>query len=297
MSPVDAVGRALNKKTRYPPIHLRRHAGPLEAFERTAGEYAGYLVTLAGLRPTSHVLDVGCGPGAMAITLNEKLGPDGRYVGLDVYRDAVDWASKHLSDTRISFKHHDYWSGTYNPTGVRFLPFDIDDGWADTVLLKSVITHLLPDDVTFYLGEIRRVLALRGRAVVTAFLFEEVDDEVASRFPYDQPPFRYSRRGSPESAVAYQRDWMINAFEKADLRAELKPGLWHSGRDAPVAYQDMILARIRGEHQRGRRVARSESSYGVVDGEGSAPSGAPVIARRKASSRPEPGVILPTSRT
>jgi len=249
VSPLDGVVRALNGKSRYPPIHLRRHAAPLEAFERTAGEYAGYLATLAGLRPTSRVLDVGCGPGAMAITLNERLGPDGRYIGLDVYRAAVDWASGHLADGRFSFKHHNYWSGTYNPAGMRFLPFDIHDAWADIVLLKSVATHLLPEDLIFYLGEIRRVLAPHGTAFVTAFLFDEVDGEVAARFPHDQPPFRYSRLGSPESGVAYGRDWVLAAFEHAGLQPELKQGFWHSGRDAPVGYQDIVLARIRGEPQ------------------------------------------------
>jgi SAM-dependent methyltransferase len=243
LAPIDALAMLVNGKRRYPPIHLRRHAAPLEAFERTAGEYAAYLTTLAGLRPTSHVLDVGCGPGAMALTLDEKLGPNGRYIGLEVHREAVEWASRHLADSRFTFRHHDYLSGPYNPAGTRFLPFQVEDRWADIVLLKSVATHLMPDDLTFYLGEIHRVLAPTGTALVTAFLFDEVDEEVAARFPYERGPSRYARLGAPESAVAYERDWFLAAFEKARLLPDLRLGLWHSGREAPLAYQDAVLAR------------------------------------------------------
>ena len=53
VSPVDRLVLIVNGKHRYPPIYLRRQAGPLHTFERVAGEYAGYLATLAGLTSSS----------------------------------------------------------------------------------------------------------------------------------------------------------------------------------------------------------------------------------------------------
>jgi SAM-dependent methyltransferase len=165
VSPVDRLVLIVNGKHRFPPIYLRRQAGPLHAFERVAGEYAGYLATLAGLTSSSHVLDVGCGAGALALALDERLGVEGRYRGFDVDRPVIAWAQRHLSGKRFEFRHHDYWNATYNPHGDRFAAWPADDGWADIVVLKSIFTHLLPEDVEFYLAETSRVLAPNGTAL------------------------------------------------------------------------------------------------------------------------------------
>ncbi len=240
LEPLDYAGRLINGKRSYPPLRLRRHAGPLEPFERTAGEYVGYLSTLAGLNSQSNVLDVGCGPGTLALVggLRERFA--GRYVGFDVDRRTVEWANTNLADDHFSFAHYNYWNATYNPKGERFLPWPVSDGWADIVVLKSVLTHLLPDDVGHFLGEIRRVLS--GTALVSAFCYDRVDEPVEKAFPHVGPGYRYIRKGSPESGIAYERAYLESEIERVGLRATYLPGFW---RGAGSAYQDLFVATAR----------------------------------------------------
>jgi SAM-dependent methyltransferase len=246
VSPIDRLALWINGKTQYPPIHLRRQNGPLNAFERTAGEYTAYMVTLAGLAPDSHILDAGCGSGALALMLEERLGPGGRYIGFDVDRPVVEWTARHLADARFSFVHHDYWNATYNPGGERFRPLPAVDEWADIVILKSLLTHLLPEDVTFYLREVRRVLHPAGTALMTAFVFDDADEVVRRRFPFEAGMYRYARESSPESAVAYARAWLLSAVADSGLDGTILPGFWRPQAERPIAYQDILLARLAG---------------------------------------------------
>jgi precorrin-6B methylase 2 len=42
------------------------------------------LLNRAGVKPGMHILDVGCGPGRLTIPAAERVGPNGRVVGLDI---------------------------------------------------------------------------------------------------------------------------------------------------------------------------------------------------------------------
>lgn len=238
--PLDRLFVLLNDKRPYPPMALRRQSGPLRSFDVVAGEFVGHLTSLAGLRPDSKVLDVGCGAGALALALRERLSTDGHYIGLDVDRGVIRWCSKHLTDDRFEFLHHDYRNETFNPGGVAGLAWPATDAWADVVLLKSVFTHMLPQDVSFYLEETARVLHRDGVALVTAFLYDEVDDAVTARFPYGVDRYRYARPASPESAIALDARWLLAQLEMAGLRCRVFPGYWRHSTRAPTTFQDLL---------------------------------------------------------
>ena len=59
---------------------------------------------------------MGCGCGAVPLMLDLYDDYRGQYHGLDVDRAMIDWCQGHLVNERMRFGHHDYWSGTYNPT-------------------------------------------------------------------------------------------------------------------------------------------------------------------------------------
>ena len=242
-SPIDRLALILNGKSELPPIHLRRHSGPLNAFERAAAEYVGILSALVGFGRSSRVLDVGSGAGALAVMLKERLGPEGRYLGLDVDRACIRWCLAHLRDDRFDFRHHNYWNATYHPQGVRFRAWPVEAGGEDIVVLKSVFTHMLTADVEFYIGELKRVLSTGGSGVVTAFTYESVDSSVERLFSHDGGGFRFARAGSPESAIAYPRDWLLGEFAKHGLAVEFHPGFWRPGIGRTLTYQDVIVAR------------------------------------------------------
>jgi SAM-dependent methyltransferase len=242
-SPIDRVALIVNGKGDLPPLHLRRHSGPLNAFEGAAGEYLGLMSALAGLSPSSRILDVGCGAGALAIMLRDRLGAGARYLGIDVDEACIRWCRSHLGNDRFDFRHYDYWNATYRPGGQPFKAWPVETSEVDIVILKSLFTHMLPADVQFYVAELKRVLSPGGTGLVTAFTYVSVDGPVEGRFGYRGDGYRYARAGSPESAVAHPREWLLSVFADRGLAAEFHAGFWRPQDTQPLAYQDLIVVR------------------------------------------------------
>lgn len=222
---VDAPANWLNDKRPWPPIQMRREVGPLRVFEGSAHATVESLRHNAGLRPGSRFLDVGCGCGAIPLALTMYGPHDGTYHGLDVDKRMIRWCTRHLASSGMRFSHHDYWSALYNPKGTRMLPLSVEDGWADVVLMKSVLTHLLPDDTVWYLQETARVLAPDGTAVLTAVLYDEVSPSINRLFPHDGGVYRFLRSYSPESSIALKRSWVDEQVARAGLSYVYEPGV------------------------------------------------------------------------
>jgi len=124
------------------------------------------------LPPDADVLDVGAGNGRQAIGLLE-LGV-GRYVGLEVVRECVDFANRAFRRwPNVRFDWVDAANDMYNPTGAvdpASVEFPYADGEFDLVVAGSLFTHLQSADVARrYLDEIARVLRPNGAAFTTWF--------------------------------------------------------------------------------------------------------------------------------
>jgi SAM-dependent methyltransferase len=227
LSPVDYLANSINGKLPFPPLDMRRDVGSLDTFESAAGEVIAALEILAGLGPSSTVLDMGSGCGALPIVMRRRvLTPFvGHYVGLDVDQKLIGWCDRHLTGEHFRFARYHYHNASYNPGGQRFLPFPIADSWADVVVMKSVATHMLPPDVEFYLSEVARVLRPDGRALVSAYLYGEGED-VSATFPHvgEGGHFRYAKAASPESAIALDVGWFVSRVRANGLAHELHPG-------------------------------------------------------------------------
>ncbi len=121
------------------------------------------------------VLDVGAGNGRQAIGLLE-VGV-GRYVGLEVMRECVDFGNRAFRDRRqnanVRFDWLDVANEMYNPGGTvdpASVAFPYDDGEFELVVAGSLFTHLQSVEVARrYLDEIARVLAPGGAAFTTWF--------------------------------------------------------------------------------------------------------------------------------
>jgi SAM-dependent methyltransferase len=96
----------------------------------------GDLWALAGLVPGARVADVGCGPGAMLVTLAEVVGPTGHVVGVDADPVAVAAARAALAAARLG--------GAVAPGGVRQGRAEstgLPPGSVDTAVLRHVLGH------------------------------------------------------------------------------------------------------------------------------------------------------------
>ncbi|MFC9432926.1 class I SAM-dependent methyltransferase [Nocardia sp. NPDC057030] len=53
------------------------------------------LVALSGAAPGHNVVDIGCGPGDLAVELASGVGPGGRVIGIDPAVEMIDYATQH----------------------------------------------------------------------------------------------------------------------------------------------------------------------------------------------------------
>jgi SAM-dependent methyltransferase len=249
VEPLDLAVRLLNGK-HLPPMHLRRYVGPLAGIESSAAEFTAYLKLLCGAKPTSRVLDVGCGFGLMGLSLKDFLRPPGSYLGIDISSRAVHWGQRNITSraNHFRFVHVDIQNDAYNRRGREsadtvLLP--LSAGRFDIVLLKSVFTHMRPPAVANYLGQIASHLSEHGVCLATLFLLE--GDERTGRgrasidFRFGDDRWRYAYEGMPELAVAYPYQAFAAMAARADLRIQqVFSGSW-SGTDESLSYQDIVL--------------------------------------------------------
>jgi SAM-dependent methyltransferase len=103
------------------------------------------------------VLDIGCG-SRFASAIHTYDIPIGRYIGVDVDREMIEWLQQHAASADIEFHCADQNNPMYNPEGPTSeadWPFAAD---VDVCSMFSVITHQLPDAaLSLFLEAHRRV--------------------------------------------------------------------------------------------------------------------------------------------
>lgn len=244
LGPADRLVRRLGGRAELPPLWLRRHVGPVGAFESAARDMEALLRQLHLVRETDRILEIGCGCGAMVPAFVRALGPAGRYVGFDVHAPSIRWCRRRFAaDPRFRFELAEIASPYGDPSlqrSARAYRFPLDDGCADFILAKSVFTHLLEADVRHYLREIRRTLRPGRLALITAFLFD--GRPPAFPFPDGESPVRWLRRLRPEAAVAFDRGLFESMIAEAGLTLrEMVPGFWPGTAPVPRGQDVLIL--------------------------------------------------------
>jgi ubiquinone/menaquinone biosynthesis C-methylase UbiE len=110
----------------------------------------------AGVAPGDRVLDVGTGPGYLALAASKLVEPDGSAVGIDASPEMVDRA-RTLAARKGS-------KAEYLVAAAESLPFD--DGAFDVVVSRLVLHHLPGDLKQQALREMARVLKPGGRLLL-----------------------------------------------------------------------------------------------------------------------------------
>src|SRR5262249_28694139 len=116
------------------------------------------LVDVAALHPAEHVLDVACGTGFVARLAAERVGAEGRVVGIDLNASMIEAArvvSGHDAEVPIEWRTGD----------AAALPFE--NGIFDVILCQQGV-QFFPDRIGA-LQEMRRVLRVGGRLAFTVW--------------------------------------------------------------------------------------------------------------------------------
>lgn len=185
-----------------------------------------------GLPPDMFFVDVGCGIGRDAFALMDRLGPAGRYLGVDVTHDSIQWCRQNITprDTRFHFHHVDARNELYNPLGESLttdFKLPVEDAIVDRIGLASVFTHLLEDEVVHYMREFRRVLKPGGLVHASFFLHSPEVIEAArtkattpwdAAFDIELGPGVYANDPVyPRGAVAYTDEAMQRMLKASSL--------------------------------------------------------------------------------
>ena len=125
-------------------------------------------------KENNRILDVGCGTGLLGISSEPFVGPDGKYVGIDVMKRDIDFCRRHYLSANFEFIHFDVNNPAYAPARKDArLKWPVESKSIDLVTALSVWTHLNEEDALFYFKEIGRVIKPGSKAVVTFFLLDE----------------------------------------------------------------------------------------------------------------------------
>jgi SAM-dependent methyltransferase len=223
-------------------------------YRKTGTEFFGYFKELGGLEPDDRVLDVGCGIGRMAVPLLDYLSEEGSYDGFDIVPLGIQWCTDNISCRREEFQFRlvDICNKEYNPNGqvsASEFRFPYPDNRFDLVVLTSVFTHMLPDEVANYLAEIRRVMKPGSKCLISWFLLnDESEQGIRERrssldFTFPVGNCLSTNAETPEEAICYRQDDVLGLYEEVDLHIEppVHLGSW-CGREQHVSFQDICIA-------------------------------------------------------
>lgn len=235
--PLDVLTRWVNYKEGYPPLWMRQKVGGLNDFEGSGGEYLAYLKLLCGLEPGMTILDIGCGCGLMCLPVNENgtlpeyLGPNGRYVGIDIDKTSIDWCTKHIRSK------HPICQFTTSMWDLYEYKFDV-------ILAKSLFTHLYPYELIGYLTDIQHLFKPKGVCLATFFLLTDIEPIGKYTFKYSMGDGRWAvrRLTKPRLSVAYKESWIIPTIKEAGFSTEIHYGSWR-GNKVGLSFQDIIILR------------------------------------------------------
>jgi ubiquinone/menaquinone biosynthesis C-methylase UbiE len=235
-----------------PPIELRNLVGGGD-FKEIGEQLLHEIIDLGRLKPNDHVLDIGCGVGRVAIPLTKYLSKIGSYEGFDITPASINWCQKNITPKypNFNFQLIDIYNKAYNPTGkyrASQLKFPYKDNSFDFIILISVFTNMLPEDIENYMSEIARVLKNNGRCFITLFLLNPeslymINNGFSSlEFPYEFAGYRAEHQNLPEAAVAYNEQLIRELIEKYQLKIDgpIYYGSW-CDRDITSRYQDVII--------------------------------------------------------
>jgi SAM-dependent methyltransferase len=223
-------------------------------------KWAETFETLAGLRREDHVLDIGCGPGRMAIAIGERFGWRNPYFGFDTDRRSVAFCTKHITATHpeVRFAHLDIRNGYYNARGAiapQQVQFPAEPGTHSFAFATSVFTHMFRDEVEHYVGQTHAALRPGGTFLSSWFLVAP-EARATPRFN-----FRLARadgtfvttRYKPERAVAYPLAMAEGIVTAAGFELiAMHRGAW-AGSGQERHSQDILIARKPLPHQDARR--------------------------------------------
>ena len=238
------------------PDARNRYGGQtgLAEWSHTVGLFQALMFARLAGRAAPVILDVGCGTGKLAVAADALLGHDGRYVGIDIQAEAIDFCRRQYPAPRFAFHHLAARNPYYVEQAQARSPWPVADASADLVTAVSVWTHFQSEDAAFYFAEVERALRPGGVALLTFFLLDETwqrqrDALAGGRFAFDAAcpgatEWRHPSWASvPEAQIGVTEAGLRQLLAHAPRLEWLDttPGRWKGGRG--LFLQDVLAFR------------------------------------------------------
>lgn len=221
-------------------------------FKKQGDHLLDLVIKYTYLKPDGKILDIGCGIGRLAVPLTRYLSTNGQYNGFDIVKKGIDWCNKKIATKypNFHFLYVDLKNDLYNLSTdreARFFQFPYPRKVFDSVVLTSVFTHMMPEDVDSYLRQIAFVMKDNGRCLATFFLLNEDvkkqmnNDEIHFKFLYHFDGYSLMNQKVKEANIAYEEEYLLKMLEKNGLCVEsIHRGKWSNGC-APLDFQDVVV--------------------------------------------------------
>ncbi|WP_300529998.1 methyltransferase [Maricaulis sp.] len=161
----------------------------------------------------ARILDFGCGVKIVQ-ALIQRDAPQAFYLGIDVAPQVIETLKHELHDNpKFEFQLANYRNEMYRPNGE---PMSCENGFGptqrdfDILTMFSVVTHLDPDDSYQALKGCRYHSAEDGRAIFTAFIDPELENDFVDVVP-DRPLLIAAYRKEYLTEIINAAGWEIIA--------------------------------------------------------------------------------------
>jgi SAM-dependent methyltransferase len=198
-----------------PPLEMRESVGPTDPalFDNPTGDPVFPGIPSEGY---DSVFDFGCGCGRIARQLIQQRDQPRAYLGIDLHKPLIDWASENLTPAApgFEFRHHDVYYPTWNEGDKpEVAPFPAQDDSHSLAIAWSVFTHLTQVNAEYYLGEVARILRPDGAFLGTWFIFDKIYFPMMQEFQNAL----YINDVSPTNAVIFDRNWLVETAASKGL--------------------------------------------------------------------------------
>jgi len=208
------------------------------------------------ITPSSKILDIGCGNGSVAMPMTKYLNKEGRYFGMDISKERIDWLKENVTNKypHVRFVYNDIYNKMYNTEGkvkASEYGFPFKDESFDFIFLYSVFTHMLPKDVENYMKEIHRILKKGGKCSISYFLINPYTIELIEKgrchrkFVKDEGVYMTNSIKRHESMMDYKENYIYNLYKVSGFRGNISTryGEWRElNYGGKGASQDIIIA-------------------------------------------------------